>query len=401
MMTIRFAPDAVRDAFTPVDNQFLLDYLPHASGLQVQVYLYGLMQCFHPSTAEPPINEALGLEEDAVTEAFVYWQQQGLVRILSQQPLAVEYRAIANAPSLAAATSAPGRYAKLVSALNSLTAPRQLDMRELRHVYDWVEVYGLDEDAVLELVSHCMDVKGRRVSVNYIGAVAQTWAEQGIRTRADALKYVERYSLKKHGATAILREWNKARKPTKAEMALYEKWTGEWGFAPEAILQVLPRLSIAGTPNFAYLDEQLERLYRSGSVNPSDIAVDDAKDAGERAFARMVFERAGKVEPATKTQRAQITMYVDSYGMPRELLLYGAELCKGANEPFGLMKKIWNDWHAQGVDTIEKAEAYEKARTAPPGGKAAGRTRRKPGYTQHDLTDEQLNSLLADLDKDL
>ena len=397
-MTIRFAPDAARDALTPVDNRFILDYLPHADGMHVQVYLYGLMQCFHPSAAEPPLSEALGLTEGDVIAAFTYWQQQGLVRIRSESPLLVEYRAISDAPA-AVSEAAPGRYAKLVGALNSLTAPRQFDLRELRHVYDWIEVYGLDEDAVLELVSHCMAIKGRRVSVNYIGAVAQSWAEQGVKTRTEALAYVERYDLKKHGASAILREWNKTRKPTRAEMALYEKWTGEWGFTPEAVLRVLPQLSVVGTPNFAYLDERLEQLYRAGSVAVDEIDAADAADTGERAFARMLFERAGKIEPATKTQRAQIALYSGDYGMPRELLLFGAEQCRGANEPFGLMKKIWNDWHEHGIDSVEKAVEYQKLREPAPEGRA--RTRRKPGYTQHDLTDEQLDGLLADLDKDL
>ncbi len=30
---------------TPVDNQFILEYLPNATGDAVRVYLYGLMQC--------------------------------------------------------------------------------------------------------------------------------------------------------------------------------------------------------------------------------------------------------------------------------------------------------------------------------------------------------------------
>ena len=33
---------------TPVDNQFILEYLPAAKGDYVKVYLYGLTQCCHP-----------------------------------------------------------------------------------------------------------------------------------------------------------------------------------------------------------------------------------------------------------------------------------------------------------------------------------------------------------------
>ncbi len=395
-MQIRFATDAARNDLTPVDNRFILDYLPHASGMAVSVYLYGLMQCSHASTADTPLTDVLGLSENAVIEAFSYWQEQGLVRIRSEKPLTVEYLSI---PEGNAEPTVPGKYFTLISALNSLTAPRRLDVRELRHVYDWVEVYGLDEDAVLELVSHCMAVKGRRVSTNYISAVAQTWAENGIRTRADAIRYVESYNLTKHGASAILREWNKARKPTKAEMALYDKWTMDWGFSQQAILATLPRLSAAGTPSFQFLDEQLERLLHDNVVSREDILRQGERTDEERAFAALLFERAGKVEPATKTQRRQIAMYLTELHMPRELMLFGAEQCRGANEPFGLMKKIWNDWHEKGIATIEQAAAALKAGKAD--GRSAGKARRvkSVGYTQHDLSDEELDKLLIDLDK--
>ena len=35
---------------TPVENQFILEYLPSAPGDYIKVYLYGLMRCYHPET---------------------------------------------------------------------------------------------------------------------------------------------------------------------------------------------------------------------------------------------------------------------------------------------------------------------------------------------------------------
>ncbi|MDO4572575.1 MAG: DnaD domain protein [Clostridia bacterium] len=396
-MVVRFSPEAARREITPVDNLFIAEYLPHASGRDVQVYLYGLMQCYHASASESSIADALGLPAETVLAAFVYWQEQGLVRIVSEKPLTVEYRLGELTES---AELVPVKYHGLVTALASLVAPRQFGMRELKHVYDWIEVYGLDEGAALELVSHCMDVKGRRVSINYMSAVAQTWSENGIRTRADAVRYVEDYALKKHGASAILREWNKTRKPTKAEMALYDKWTEDWGFDHAAILAALPRITAAGTPSFTILDEQLESLRRSNAVRADDIRAADSADESERAFARLLFARAGKLEPASRTQRAQLSMYLNDYGMPRELLLYAADCARGANEPFGLMKRLLNDWHAHGADTVEKAEAHQRqAGPARPGRRAAGKTGH--GYQEHSFSEEELNKLLVDLDQEL
>lgn len=33
---------------TPVENQFILEYMLSAQGDYVKVYLYGLMHCYHP-----------------------------------------------------------------------------------------------------------------------------------------------------------------------------------------------------------------------------------------------------------------------------------------------------------------------------------------------------------------
>ena len=394
-MIVRFSLDAARRMFTPVDNRFILDYLPHANETCIRVYLYGLMLFFAGAVNETSIPDALGLSEAEVTDAFIYWQSQSLVQIRSEKPLIVEY--LDFEPTEAGGV-VPGKYGKLVSALGTLIAPRQFDFRELKHVYDWIEVYGLDEEAVLELVSHCMDVKGRRVSVNYIDKVAIGWSEEGIRTREKARAYIEGYELKKHGASAVLRQWNRRRKPTKAETDLYEKWVSEWGFSPEAILAALPKLTSSGTPNFVYLDELLDSLRREGQTSKAEIDRADAKSEEEKAFAKLVFDRAGKIEPATRTQRAQISMYLNDFGMPRELLLFGAEQCRGANEPFGMMKKLWSEWHEKKIDTIEAAAKNMESKATPRKGK--GYTA-KPQYPQHDLTDEQLEHLLIDLDKDI
>ena len=392
-MIIRFSLDAARRLFTPVDNRFILDFLPDASDVCIRVYLYGLMLCTSGAAAEMDLGDALGLSETAVKEAYVYWQKQGLVHIRGEEPLIVEYLDLE--PTKEGGVI-PGKYASLVSALNSLIAPRQFDFRELVHVYDWIEVYGLDEETVLELVSHCMSIKNRRVAVNYIDSVARTWSEEGIKTREKARAYIEGYELKKHGATLILKQWNKQRKPTQDEMSLYEKWVGEWGFTPEAILASLPKLTVTGSPNFIYLDELLDSLRREGQTSAPEIARADAKAAEETAFARLVFERAGKIEPATRTQKAQISMYLNELKLPRELMLFGAEQCRGANEPFGMMKKLWSEWHEKKITTIEEARKSLEEKAAPHKSRST-----KHQYPQHDLSDEQLEHLLVDLDRDI
>ncbi len=394
-MICRFSPDAARREFTPVNNLFLAEYMPHADGVFVKIYLYGLMQCYHPSMCELSVSESLGVTDEQVLAAFTYWQSQGLVRISCERPLTVEYALTEQGEG---AGVIPTKYYKLVQSLQSLTAPRQFGMRELKHVYDWIEVYGLEEATVLTLVAHCMELKGRRVSINYMSSVAQSWAEAGVTTIAAANAHIAAYELKNHGATEILQQWNRRRKPTVDEMAFYDKWTREWGFSRDAILAVLPRLTVSGTPNFVYLDEQLALLREQGKTALPEIRSDDRKGIQEKDFAKLLFSRMGKIEPATKTQRAQISMYLDEYQMPRELLLLAAEQARGGNEPFGLFKKILNDWHVKNVTTVADAEA---AAAAAPARLAPSRKNPATAYQQHSYSEEELHKLYVNLDEDV
>ena len=176
-MIVRFSPEAARREMTPVDNLFFTVYMPEADGMFVKVYLYGLMQCYHNSLAEDSISEILGISDTQVRCAFVYWQAKGLVRITSDDPLTVEYL-LTEQPALTTGTSI--KYRAFVNALNALLAPRTLELREMKAMYDCIEVYGLEEATVLELAAYCIEQKGKRVSTNYILAAAQTWNEQGI-----------------------------------------------------------------------------------------------------------------------------------------------------------------------------------------------------------------------------
>ncbi len=390
-MICRFEQGAAKAEFTPVDNRFLADYMPRAVGLHVQVYLYGLMQCYFPSMRDISVGEALGLSPDAVRTAFLYWQEQGLVRIASDEPLTVEYRPLGQTER---AETTPYKYANLVRSLNTLTAPRQFGMRELAGVYEWIELYHLTEGAVLALVSYCLEKK-RNCPVAYMSAVARTWMEAGVSTQEEALAYIADADALVSGAGRILKSWRYRRPPTEDETARYRKWTREWGFTDEAIAAVLPRMSRAGTPNFERLDEMLAELHAQGVSSASGVALQEAEQGAKREFAKTLFALAGKAEPPTLSHINQLAMYVDDFHMPPELLRFAATLSRGANEPFGRMKKLLNTWRAANISTIEAAETFEAAAAkAEPAVK--GRPQTKPKYTE-----EELSKLLVNLDEDI
>ncbi len=394
-MTVRFAKEALPLEQTPVDNLFLLEYMPAADGTQLRVYLYGLMLCRYPAFSAAPMHEALGLSEQEVLDACAYWQREGLMRILSADPLEVEYTAPSERPR--EPILVPGKYGELVQAAQQLFAPRTLRAQELRYLYDWVEVYGLTEEAVLELLSHCLSQKGARVHVNYIDTVARAWAAEGVRTLEDAKEYAAAYEEKTGGAAAILKRWNKSRRPTRDELELYEKWTKGWGFTQEAVLAACPAVTKAERPSFQYLNGVLERLYREGTITAEAItALFTAEDA-DAVLAREVFAAMGMGRAARPLERAQLANYIVE-GMEKDVLILGAQHAQGKERPYAYLRTLLKEFQEGGAKTVEQAQALLNAREEKPA--STKRVKESMDYPQKKYTDEEIAHIFVNLDEE-
>ena len=91
MAFLSFDHGAVLYGSTPVENMFLMEYLPSAPDDCLRVYLYARLLCAYPEqdAAEAwvaDVARALRLTDEAVEEAFRYWEREGLVRRLSDRP---------------------------------------------------------------------------------------------------------------------------------------------------------------------------------------------------------------------------------------------------------------------------------------------------------------------------
>ncbi len=395
-MICRFSPEGERRELTPVDNLFITEFLPEADGQDVSVYLYGLMQCYHLSMRDKSISEALFLPEARVQRAFVYWQSKGLVNIISENPLTVEYN---TATVEEASTATQNKHSQFLTALNGLTAPRQFTSRELKYVFDFIDSYGMEEGAVLELISYCLQLRDKRASIQYINTVAIQWCESNILTAEQARQFISDYTERKHGATEILRRWSKRRRPTQDEMELYDHWVNDWGFDKEAILAVCPQLVEVGTPTFAILNDRLEALYHQNKTKREDILEGDRSFDADKEFTRLVFSRLGKVEPPTRSNIAQIGMFLHNKGLPEQVILLAADSCIRAERPLGYLKTILKDWSDKGINTVPLAEKALVEHAKRYEGRSGGK-KDTFAYDQRKVKNEDVMSRFVNLDED-
>ena len=99
MSVCKFSSDYLMETFTLVDNLFINEYLPSATENQIKVYLYGLYLCSNPTSdsSEENLTAVLGLKPDELYSVFKFWEDNGLLQIISQNPLEVKYLSLKGA----------------------------------------------------------------------------------------------------------------------------------------------------------------------------------------------------------------------------------------------------------------------------------------------------------------
>lgn len=393
---------------TQVDNRFIESYLADAPDGAIKVYLYALMLVSKAGGEGSDIASALKMDENQINEAFLYWEKAGLVRIAYGENgnLAVRFLSIpgsrGNEEDISSAIRTQ-RYSDLIAKLQNVIGTRNLSGSELSRIYDWIEVFRFEEDAAVEIVRHCLELKGARVHINYMDAAAKRLAADGMLTKDAVVESFRKETELSGGAASILKRWNITRRPTKDEILLYEKWTKDWGFTEDAINIALGDVVAVDRPNFKYFDAILSSYHESGSVSSDKMKEFIREQDMIAEIARQAFTRAGLKRKANANDRRQFEFWVREYHMDAELILFAAELSSKKGTPFAAMKQIITDWHERGIASFSAAkEDSERQEALRPRGFAQGKsTKNAFNYQQHNYTAEELKKLGIDTGEDV
>jgi len=328
MSSFRFSDSFGMFDSTPVENIFIEGYMPRAPGDYVKVYLYGLRQCYHadPQSGIDACARALGMEQDAVRDAFSYWEKQGVLRRVSDKPPVYQYN---NLKAMLVHNASPEdenlyHLREFNNALQGIFGKRLLAPAEYQRAAEWIEELHLSEEAVLMLARNCAADRGAKVSFNYLDKVASTWAKAGISTKEAAEEYLRTQGNAYQGAQAILREMRKRRAPTVAEERLYQKWLMDWGFSHEAVKEALNELTKSGEPSFAYLDKVLQSARVRGETDAGSMAAQRGRRDEESADVRGILSALGAVGSATEDLRAMYSGFLKK-GFDRDAILLAAK----------------------------------------------------------------------------
>lgn len=269
MVELRCSDDFTLYDVTPVENLFLLEYLPHATGDQVRVYLYALMQCRQKADCSVEgLARALRLKPEKTLEALRYWEVRGLLKGVSDNPPSFEFLNVRSAMQAGGDQDPAYRYRDFNKAIAELPLSDPVRPAQFQQAMEWVEDLNLPAEVVLLMARRVAarlqeENGGKPRTVPYVfkvlGKTAADWAARDIRTLEKAEAELSKGLPEHKTASQVCDYFNFRRAPTEAELSLARKWVAEWRLTREDIERALKETAASSSPSFAYLDGILRR----------------------------------------------------------------------------------------------------------------------------------------------
>ncbi len=331
----------VDNGCTYVSNQFIDEYLAEANAAQIKVYLY-LLRMTGTATSVSDMADKFNYTEKDICRALKYWETKQLlginydmsgavvgvvlysspspakyasaVPVQTFVPVSVPFSSVSTgnvtnvaSRSAAAVKSEPvNEFAKPNYSADDLKSFKEqeetaqlifiaeqylgktLSPADIRSLLFITDVLDFSTDLIDYLLTYCVD-KDKK-SFRYIEAVAVKWAEQGVTTPEEAKAVSGRFD---KSVYTVMRALGKSdNSPTDKEAEYVKRWTNEFGFSTDIILEACNRSVMLTDKNrFAYTDSILKNWKQSGVVSTRDIKSVDSKYQPQKKVANTSFHQ--------------------------------------------------------------------------------------------------------------
>lgn len=264
MSFCKFSPGYVANNKTIIDNVFINEYLPKAPDLCVKAYLLGLSKCYSADATENSLEffaTTLKVCEEDVISLFKYWEEMGLVQVLSTDPIEIRFLPIvSNAGSVK--KYKVDKYADFNIQLQECFNERMLTPNEMTEFYDLMEHKHILQPALLAIVKYCTENKGFNISPNYCLTVAKDWIRQGILNTEQVQAKIEELGIVDDQMSLILSAMGSKRKIQIEDKELLNKWLKLFGFELNTIIYVVKSIKNKKRRlDVNVLDETLAKYY--------------------------------------------------------------------------------------------------------------------------------------------
>ncbi len=352
-----FSKENTRSGKTFIDNTFIINYLPDAPEQAVKVYLYGLYLCQNSDIASDvsAFSELLGLPSNEVIDCFKYWDEFGLISIISNDPFTVRYLPL-NETTAKYRRINPEKYEDFSKSVQSIITERMISVTEYNEYFSIMENSTLKPEAFLMIIKYCTELKGANIGNKYILTVTKDFISRGITTPELIERELDGYFVSSSEISNVFRALKSSKTPEIEDMQSYKRWTEKYGFEHEFIIEVI-KLSKAKT--IKKLDKTIDELYQNKCFTKQD---------AERYFAtkQELYNLAGEITKKLGLYVEVLDNVLSSYvspwltkGFNGETLLFIADYCFRKNKrTLELMDQTVIKLHKLGLITVQSITLY-------------------------------------------
>ena len=360
-MTFAFDEQFAMFDITPVENQFILEYLPGAKGDYIKVYLYGLFCCYHPEQGMSIANMSrdLNMTEDEILLAYRYWERRGVVHRVQDHPPAWQYVNIKQ-KSISGDTEPDPEYIQFRRELeNCFDGIRDFHGSETATFFEWKESLGLPAEVIIMLLMHMKNTRGKSFRIKDAEKVAIQLADEKAFTIEEAELVLARDQAMNSGFRKVLRKLGMRFTPSDANLNLYRKWTEEWHFTQEAIEDACDRTETS-SPSLALVDKILEKTYQTMSDGKRTLDKSAVEAYGrQRNGLKEVLSEAGLHGTATPAQQKLYDQMSVLY--PQKIILLAAGECAAKQKSLDSVMKLLQSWKDRGFTTENEIREHIEA----------------------------------------
>lgn len=330
MSFCKFSPSFITDNKIVVDNIFINEFLPSAPDLCVKAYLLGLSKCNNSDAEENTIEyfvEKLRVCEDDVISLFKYWEDKGLVQVLSTNPIEVRYLPVKSNVGQVRKYQVD-KYTDFNIQTQEIFGKRLVMPNEFAEMYNLIERHHFEEKALIEIFKYCVDMKGFNLSPNYCITVAKDWEREGVKTFGQVEEKIKELGIIDDKMSLILSSMGTKRKVQIEDKDLLNKWLTAFGFEMNVIIFVIKAIKNKKRHiDINVLDETLTRYFEMKLMSIQEIENYENEKENLYSIAIIVNKELGVFyEDLTK----EIDTYVISWinmGFDAETLKLVADNC--------------------------------------------------------------------------
>lgn len=313
---------------TLIENEFIDQHMVEANGEFVKVYLFLLRHLHNPCMplTISTIADCLQNTEKDIVRALNYWQKEGL--------LTLEYDAAGNVSGITMGSVSPEEAASAeVMKSSSLEEPvmsvlpggdsipaattkttdiesfrnrkelksllfvaeqylgKTLSGKDIETITYFYDTLHFSADLIEYLIEYC--VENGHKSMHYIQKVAIAWSDSHIETVDQAKKHSSLYN---KNCYSVLNAFGiKGRAPAAPELTYINKWTEEYGFTLDLVVEACNRtMAKLHQPSFEYADSILRKWLSSNVHHLSDLPRLDLAHQQSSAARKTEARSAGK-----------------------------------------------------------------------------------------------------------